>query len=436
MALLEEAELLDFLCDIFPDIPECGRSLGPEEAEALDDPAVDGFLTQLLGEEPLSPPASDSGISEGPAAAPFSPDLWGSSPPQSPALVHSEHNYSLMMQELQSVRADTCEGDFLINLDVCVDQHDGEVEPIAVSMEEEEEEEEELYRYPGQTIQLTEEESRLLGKEGITLPTHLPLTKAEERVLKRVRRKIRNKRSAQESRKKKKEYVDGLESRVTACTAHNKELQNKVQHLQKQNTWLLQQLRNLQSLLSQTGTKTSASSTCVMVLALSFCLILLPSLYPFSINTGHPGQRGVVSRKLRNLRSDLPTVGSEAPDEGRGLHTEEAGLLDKVSMGPAQHDTTLDLSGAELRLDPALQGAQNDTPEVQDVGRAESKPSITSNSSSDLPKQNARAERHPEPRAPSLSGPPELLHVAPDKAGAWLEQPRSVILSPHHSDEM
>ena len=60
---------------------------------------------------------------------------------------------------------------------------------------------------------LTEEEKRTLIAEGYPIPTKLPLTKAEEKVLKKIRRKIKNKISAQESRRKKKEYMDSREKK-------------------------------------------------------------------------------------------------------------------------------------------------------------------------------------------------------------------------------
>ncbi|KAM4759247.1 cyclic AMP-responsive element-binding protein 3-like protein 3 [Cyanocitta cristata] len=133
-----------------------------------------------------------------------------------------------------------------------------------------------------QELVLTEDEKKLLAKEGVTLPTQLPLTKYEERVLKKIRRKIRNKQSAQESRKKKKEYIDGLESRMSACTAQNQELQRKVLHLEKQNSSLLEQLKKLQAMVVQSSNKAAQTGTCLAVLLLSFTLIVFPSISPFA----------------------------------------------------------------------------------------------------------------------------------------------------------
>ena len=63
----------------------------------------------------------------------------------------------------------------------------------------------------------------------------IPLPQNEERALKRVRRKIKNKISAAESRKRRKEYIGGLERRVEEHTVVNVKLQNTIDELQKRN---------------------------------------------------------------------------------------------------------------------------------------------------------------------------------------------------------
>ncbi|XP_058798699.1 cyclic AMP response element-binding protein A [Phymastichus coffea] len=98
---------------------------------------------------------------------------------------------------------------------------------------------------------LTEEEKRTLIAEGYPVPTKLPLTKQEEKSLKKVRRKIKNKISAQESRRKKKEYMDGLERRVTLLTNENSTYREKLSTLENTNRQLMKELQRLQALIQR-----------------------------------------------------------------------------------------------------------------------------------------------------------------------------------------
>ncbi|XP_064899166.1 cyclic AMP-responsive element-binding protein 3-like protein 4 isoform X2 [Columba livia] len=188
---------------------------------------------------------------------------------------------------------------------------------------------------PAPSPPLTEEEKRLLAQEGVTLPGTLPLTQAEERILKKVRRKIRNKQSAQDSRRRRKEYLDGLESRAAACSAQNQELRKKVQELEQRNGSLL---RQLQALIKQTSNKAAQTGTCVLILLFSLGLILLPSYSPFHRGWGGSGDGDrptraspvptVISRNILT-RGEQPGPGGEAafPAPGR-LQVDEPGAAD------------------------------------------------------------------------------------------------------------
>ncbi|KAL6115341.1 creb3l1 [Pungitius sinensis] len=141
---------------------------------------------------------------------------------------------------------------------------------------------------------LTEEEKRTLVAEGYPVPNKLPLTKSEEKALKRVRRKIKNKISAQESRRKKKEYVECLEKKVEGYTSENSDLWIKVENLETANRSLLQQLQKLQSLVSgkimprSCKMASTQTGTCLMMVAVCFVLVLgsfSPCLSPLSLLT-------------------------------------------------------------------------------------------------------------------------------------------------------
>ncbi|OAF70151.1 Cyclic AMP-responsive element-binding protein 3-like protein 3-A [Intoshia linei] len=61
---------------------------------------------------------------------------------------------------------------------------------------------------------LSREEELTMMSEGYPIPDERYLTRQDEKNIKKVRRKIKNKLSAQESRRKKKEYIESLEKKL------------------------------------------------------------------------------------------------------------------------------------------------------------------------------------------------------------------------------
>lgn len=436
----------DFLSSLLEGEDNMGAICPSHSPLGSDSGISDDSSTGVGNNNPLgcpSPQGSDSDVVPSPSYSQPSPvhsdPALAFGEPQTESLevltVQADHSYSLLqsggreMDVLQSVRAEKPDTDVFIDLDDLVSEAMEEditdELPCTLAIEDSTQASK-TDQFQFKEIVLTEEEKRLLGKEGVTIPTHMPLTKAEERTLKRVRRKIRNKQSAQESRKKKKVYVDGLENRVAICTAHNLELQKKVQLLQKQNISLIEQLRKLQSMVKMSTMKASTTSTCVMVFLLSFCLIIFPSVNPFG---GNKEQKelytpsSIISRTLRSLPP-------ESTDAIAYLEPEEEELL-LVPQAEVENVKAI-FSG----------GQKNHTPDFQRVEQPDSETGVNSNSSADFPSPVQVAEMKPGPAGGvgALQEASIEAAVAYEVTGSkdnWIDRnPPSVILQQHRSDEM
>uniref|UniRef100_A0A8C7Y2P5 cAMP responsive element binding protein 3-like 1 n=1 Tax=Oryzias sinensis TaxID=183150 RepID=A0A8C7Y2P5_9TELE len=222
-------------------------------------------------------------------------------------------------------------------------------------------------------LMLTEEEKRTLVAEGYPVPNKLPLTKSEEKALKRVRRKIKNKISAQESRRKKKEYVDCLEKKVESYTSENGDLWRKVENLETANRSLLQQLQKLQSLISgkviprSCKIASTQTGTCLMMVALCFVLVLgsfSPCLSPLSLlshspSSPHPGAPSPSADlyTTSQVRSrSLLFYDERAPPEESSTPPSPAGEVLRSEAPPhvhtPQHATNNSHAEAEQRYGP------------------------------------------------------------------------------------
>uniref|UniRef100_A0A671PE80 Cyclic AMP-responsive element-binding protein 3-like protein 4 n=1 Tax=Sinocyclocheilus anshuiensis TaxID=1608454 RepID=A0A671PE80_9TELE len=153
------------------------------------------------------------------------------------------------------------------------------------------------------------------------------LSQTEERNLKKVRRKIRNKLSTQDSRRRKKEYIDGLENVMQSLVA---------------------QLHSLQALIKQTAIKAAQTSTCIMILIFSLALLIFPSYSPFSRRSPSAedtyAPAAVISRNILNEAESLPLL--EDPGEDDPMSPEP-----QSEPRPADADADADADGPQQTQD-------------------------------------------------------------------------------------
>lgn len=197
---------------------------------------------------------------------------------------------------------------------------------------------------------ITEEEMRLLAQEGHDADDYVnskELTTRQEKELKKVRRKIRNKRSAHESRKRRKEFMDNLQENYTSITEENKQLQSRVKELESQNSSLRSQIQKLKTFIAAASARTAQATTCVMLLVLSLAFFLAPNYGPLSIFT-----------KGKSTNSKQLSVYDSNSDQFKGqplfvsrrilqLHDRDGNLLDEPIINEPE-----ELEDSRVKLEP------------------------------------------------------------------------------------
>ncbi|KAM6435190.1 cyclic AMP-responsive element-binding protein 3-like protein 4 isoform 2-T4 [Liasis olivaceus] len=330
------------------------------QLQSLADPNPADFLQLRVDPNdvynPRSPSAStesDSGVSDSPCRAPLPPDR---SPPivlevlcdagtQEDTMPHLVPTTALENGSPPRTDPSTC---IVSQAPLSFLEAMTEINPTGVPTDQ--------LRHPG--LLLTDEERRLLSQEGVLLRDALHLSQAEERILKKIRRKIRNKQSAQDSRRRKKEYLDGLESRVAACSAQNQDLKKKVQQLENHKESLLDQLQKLQGLLKQTSAKAVQTSTCLVILLVSFGLFIWPSCASLfgrsQVGREDHTPSGVLSRNILTQKGAAEPASPSAArhPEGPRVRTALPPELHATSVGEDEAEKNLPVEG-ETALEEA-----------------------------------------------------------------------------------
>lgn len=311
--------------------------------EAMDDSRAPDLAELLSGDEPLSPPLTMSPVSDGPSDPSDVLALLSSSASdhQADSESHSESLDSDSLDRRQAKRRHTSHSD------TNDDGNDDDYEPSY---------REHPCRTVGDFLAALNEEERdgVLQEAGDTLPAvDTTLDGALLNELRKLRRRVRNKISAQASRKRRKEYVADLERNVQSLQQVNKDLKQEVTRLERERVRTEKELAKLKALTAPLRPAASASSrravsssanakACLMVLLLSLGVFFSPSTErsggsaPITAardyagaKAGGAGDTGYLTRTLKSAPTSGPntcapmTLAPPLPKGERPLATDE-----------------------------------------------------------------------------------------------------------------
>ncbi|TSP25373.1 Cyclic AMP-responsive element-binding protein 3-like protein 2 [Bagarius yarrelli] len=328
--------------------------------ELLDDLSQEVLLGQLL---------SDPFLSERSEMMDMEEELSPTSPP--PPHIQSEHSYSLSGDSRPQSPLSHLTTDKTSSEPGESDSEDWPMEQQLMENLEDEEKEESLDL---KTEPLLCDSPALLPTVTLTLTVESANTASLSHTA-----RLNTQISAQESRRKKKEYVDALEKKVETCSNENSELRRKVENLECTNKSLLQQLQSLQA----------------MALVLCFA-VFLGSFYQ-GLSPCSSISRTDLSRKLTLQESYTTTVKSRnlltIDEHGFGDELHPSGLGGKY---PDWETQTNDMAMWRLEQQRRLNQATPQTPEPN--------PPLAQNNNTNTPKallNNLHTHRSVESRSDS-----------------------------------
>lgn len=206
---------------------------------------------------------------------------------------------------------------------------------------------------------LTDKEREILLNQGLDLAA--PLTKQHEKKIRQERRKIRNKESAKESRRKKAEYMAGLEKRAEETT----QLKQRCDRLESENVSLVQKLVQLQAyIVDMTRTLPGSTSLPLFMLLATFCFAFTPSVL------SGPDGRGLLNNMDPIVKSRvlLAVPDNVCPDKMAGSPRRRSALLpDQYSwladdlVAEEENTTRILLEGAAFNDEVDATDPINDT---------------------------------------------------------------------------